>query len=169
MHESRGSNMIAYKIFRTPPHLRRIKRHATPDFHYFQRSNLHDRLLIIFILRLQHTKASLSVNIAELEMRNREIQCRALMENYKRVYDSIYTPVWSPAPSPNLSESSLARWAAVSGFASAQPSTDRARCSRPNSSLGKLDLDILLRNNCDINKTTITMYAPRWNQTYWLD
>ncbi len=34
--------------------------------------------------------------------------------------------VWSPASSPNLSESSLTRRVAVSGFASAQPSTVRA-------------------------------------------
>ncbi len=49
-----------------------------------------------------------------------------LMENFKRVYDSIKPPVWSPASAPNLSESSLAlaRWAAISGFAVAQPSTE---------------------------------------------
>ncbi len=35
------------------------------------------------------------------------------MENFKRVHDSIKPPVSSPASSPNLSESSLARWAAV--------------------------------------------------------
>ncbi len=39
------------------------------------------------------------------------------MENFKRVHDSIEPPVWSPASSPNLSESSLAWWAAVPGFA----------------------------------------------------
>ncbi len=29
------------------------------------------------------------------------------MENFKRMHDSIKPPVWSPASSPNLSESSL--------------------------------------------------------------
>ncbi len=37
-----------------------------------------------------------------------------VMENFKRVYDSIKPPVWSPASSPSLSESSLARRPAVS-------------------------------------------------------
>ncbi len=64
-----------------------------------------------------------------------------VMENFKRVHDSIKPPVWSPASSPNLSLSSLARWAAVSGFARAQPSTVRARYARPHSPPAKLDPD----------------------------
>ncbi len=57
------------------------------------------------------------------------------MENSKREHDSIKPPVWSNASSPNLSESSLARWAAASGFD--QPSTVTARYARPH----KLDSD----------------------------
>ncbi len=53
-----------------------------------------------------------------------------VLENVKCVHDSIKPPVWSPASSPNLAESSLA---AVSDFASALPSTLRARYARPHS------------------------------------
>ncbi len=63
------------------------------------------------------------------------------MENLKRVHNSIKPPVWSPASAPNLSKSSLARRAAVSGFANAQPSTDRARCAHPHSPPAKLGSD----------------------------
>ncbi len=52
-----------------------------------------------------------------------------VMKNFKRVHDSIKPWAWPPALSPNLSESSLAWWAAISGFASAHPSTDRVRCA----------------------------------------
>ncbi|MCP3661316.1 MAG: hypothetical protein GY696_02295 [Gammaproteobacteria bacterium] len=60
------------------------------------------------------------------------------MENFKRVHDSIKPPVWSPASSPDWFESSFAR-GLVSGFASAQPSTVRARYARPHSPPAKLD------------------------------
>ncbi len=36
--------------------------------------------------------------------------------------------VWSSAEVTNLARTSLAWWAAVFGFANAQPSTDQARC-----------------------------------------
>ncbi len=56
-------------------------------------------------------------------------------------FDSIKPPVWPPVSSPHLSESSLARWAAASGLACAQPSTDRIRCARPHRKPAKLDSD----------------------------
>ncbi len=62
-----------------------------------------------------------------------------IMENFKRVHDSIKSPVRSPASPPNLSESSSARWPVVSGFSSAQPSDDPAHCARPHSPPAKLD------------------------------
>ncbi len=37
--------------------------------------------------------------------------------DFKLVHDSIKPPVWSHSEEPNLSESSLAGWAAVLGFA----------------------------------------------------
>ncbi len=47
-----------------------------------------------------------------------------IMENFK--HDSIKPPVWSPASSPNLSESSLVWLAAVCGFAAVSIGRDRA-------------------------------------------
>ncbi len=49
------------------------------------------------------------------------------MENFRRVRGSIKPPVWSFASSPDLCESSVVGWAAVSGFV--QPSTNRSRPS----------------------------------------
>ncbi len=63
------------------------------------------------------------------------------MENFKRVHDSIKPPVWSPASLPNLSESSLAQWTAVSDLASAQLLDDRACCALPCSQPANLDSD----------------------------
>ncbi len=37
--------------------------------------------------------------------------------NFRQMHDSIKSPVWSAASSPNLSESILVRWTAVAGFA----------------------------------------------------
>ncbi len=59
------------------------------------------------------------------------------LEKFKRVLDSIRPPVCSSASSPSLSESSLARWAAVCGFVSAQPSSVRVRYARPHSPPGR--------------------------------
>ncbi len=64
-----------------------------------------------------------------------------VMEKFKRVHDSIKPPVWSAAELPNLSESSLVRWDAVSGFARAQPSTVQSRYVRPHSPPANLDSD----------------------------
>ncbi len=77
------------------------------------------------------------------------------MKNVKRVHDSIKPSVWSPASSPSLSESSLARWVAVSGSARAQLSTVRARYARPHSPPAKLDSDKFGKTAAD--------------QTCWLD
>ncbi len=57
------------------------------------------------------------------------------------MHDSVEPPVWSPASSSNFFETSLARWTAVTGFARAQPSTDRARSAGPQSPPAKLDSD----------------------------
>ncbi len=53
--------------------------------------------------------------------------------------------------SPNLCESSLAQWALVSGFASAQSSTDRTRCARFHSPPAQMDLDKF--GNFPVDKT----------------
>ncbi len=55
-----------------------------------------------------------------------EINELRTVENFTRVHVSIKPPVWSPASSPSFSESRLARLAAVSSYATAQPSTIRA-------------------------------------------
>ncbi len=77
---------------------------------------------------------------------------KVVMENFKRVHDSIRPQVLSPASSPNLSESSY--W--LGGLWSrARPWTDRAHCARAHSPPAKLDLDVFDNSAGD--------------QTCWLD
>ncbi len=98
----------------------------------------------------------------------------------KRVYDSIKPPVWSPASSPSLSESTLVRWAAFSSFAIAQPSTDRAHGARPHSPPAKLHsgkfgnsaadqicwLDWIMK--CDGDHGTMVIIIHHCDTSVWL-
>ncbi len=86
------------------------------------------------------------------QKQDRALKCA--VENFKLAF-SRATGLASPASSPNLSVSSLARWVAAPASLNAQPSTVRPRYARPHKLPAKLDSDEFGNSVAD--------------QTFWLD